>query len=105
MDSGPRQIALLEDLLRHEGWKLYEANIAANIEIVKECIISKTDTDGLDLTDTEVDGLRERLGYLEELKETPKSMIEVLKGQMKQELPADDADPYPTSIEDIINAH
>lgn len=102
MDPETRQIALLEDLLRHEGWKLYEANIQANIEIVKKCIISKTDTEGMDLTDIEVDGLRERLGYLEELKETPKSIIEVLKGQMKQPLPEDDADPYAKSIEDLL---
>jgi len=104
MDKETRQIALLEDLLRHEGWKLYEANIVANIELVKECIIGKKDADSNDLTDKQVDGLRERLGYLEELKETPKNMIEMLKGQKNQPLPEDDSDPYAKSIEDLIPA-
>ena len=102
MDQETRQIALLEDLLRHEGWKLYEANIVANIDLVKECIIGKRDAEGDTLTDKQVDGLRERLGYLEELRETPKNMIGVIKGQKQQPLPEDDSDPFAKSIKELF---
>lgn len=96
------QIVYLEDLQSSHGWQIITRICEGNIEYLDKMIIKKKDSEtGEELTDKEVDRLRDKRGYLVELMETPKNFIEKLT---QSNIPPEEFDPYYKDAKDIVEA-
>jgi len=82
-------VANFKQLLDHPGWKLFEDIVSANIEVLKDQILNGLENE----TKETIDRLRDKLKVLEEMRNTPKSMIEKLTSE-EGEIPK--VDPYLT---------
>lgn len=85
-------IAALEVMQSSTGWAILTRNIKANIAVLENQIIDKKNEDGAELSDADIDRLRDRRNYLVDLGYTPFTIINGLK-EGTIEVPQDD--PYP----------
>ncbi len=86
-DDEDRKLAResIPDLLTHNGWKLVERALDANIEYftdkLKNRIENKRDFESLD----ELYFLQDRIDYLKEFKELPKTLLEEAQPEPDEE--------------------
>ncbi len=94
-------ILALKALIAQPGWAIITRICKGNIKYLASQIIEKRDGEtGRILTEDEVDRLRDKRGYLKELKDTPEKYIERLEsGYVEPE----QYDPYYNDPKDIIN--
>lgn len=92
-------IAHLEVMTATAGWHIMKQIIEGNLATLERCIVLKQDTDGKVLDDKQCDELRMKHGYLEELKDKPKFLIEQFKKQVGFEIPT--YDPYATEAKQL----
>lgn len=87
-------VASFKLLLDNPGWQLMEQILESNIEAAKGMILRGTE----DETKESIDRLRDRLYAYEDIKNTPRDMIEKLTQDNDPE--EESADPYET-VEDL----
>lgn len=85
--------AYLEQMIVTPGWKLMEAVLNANIEVLGEQIISKADVAGTQLTDADVELLRVQHAQIKQLLKKPSVLIAQYKGDNRPSTMAE-YDPY-----------
>jgi hypothetical protein len=73
------------------GWQIVVSIIKENIRLLDQQIIKKVDTEGIPLTDAEVDHLRDLRNINEEVMNTPDGYIEDLTKDTQED---SDPDPY-----------
>ncbi len=90
-----REAALVSfsGLLTHPGWKLFEQITEANIEVVKELILTGKNLDGKVATEDEMDRLRDKLQVYRDQMNTPKMMIKSFESSESEE---PNLDPFQT---------
>jgi hypothetical protein len=97
-DAG-QHIAELTALLHTSGWAILKKIFNQNIEVLERQIIKKIDGQtGKELTDIEVDRLRDKLGYLEEVIGTPENYIKQLK---ESDVEPENFDPFFSSMSEM----
>lgn len=84
-------ITALESLKSNSGWQFLTQIFEENLKYLSNQIIEKIDGDGKPLTDSEVDIIRYKYGYLKELLNKPDEFLEKLT---RTETEQEDLDPY-----------
>lgn len=101
-DKAASTIAALEQLKMTEGWKVVCQVIDGNIEALEAQILDRKDAaTGRVLTEAEVDQLRDKRGYLLEVRETPDKYILHLR---RTDDPGESFDPYAKTPAETILA-
>lgn len=95
-----QQVLDLENLISMSGWAIIVGIMDRNIEALEESILEKEQF-GISLTEKDVDRLRDKRGYLIELKETPSKYIAKIA---REGTAPEEFDPYHTNAQDIINS-
>lgn len=85
------RVLALEQLVASQGWKIVLEQIEGNVSVLEEQILTKRDAAGKALTDAEVDQLRDKRGYLVELRRMPEKLLTSFKDDPGEE---QDFDPY-----------
>ena len=97
--SAEEQIASLQTLLHNPGWGVVCGIFKQNVEVLQTQIIKKIDGEmGRVLTELEVDRLRDKLGYLEEVIDTPTNYIHKLR---KEKTVPVSFDPFFRSVDEM----
>lgn len=86
-------VVALQSLKMNAGWQFLEQLLRINMKELSESIISKQDYSKKPLTDGEVDVLREKYRYLDELLSKPDEFMNRLSVQ-NEESGAENLDPY-----------
>lgn len=94
-DENIRILAALQSLEVNAGWTFLTQLFEKNKEYLAKSIIDKTDEQGNTLSDAQVDVLRMKHAYLNELLQTPSKWIKRLA---REAPPDDDLDPYHKEI-------
>lgn len=84
-------ITALQTLETNQGWQFLVQVFQANIDFLTKQIITKKDVDGSVLTDQQVDLLRDKLEFQQEIVSTPQKYLEKLIKEPSENL---DLDPY-----------
>lgn len=85
-----RAVAAFTNLINNEGWKLLEQIWNENIDVLRQQLEEGL---GKDETKSDIDRVRDKLGLLREIKNTPRTMIKKLESS---EGGAPSADPFET---------
>ncbi len=85
------RVLALQQLIGSQGWKIVLEQIEGNISVLEESILTKTDPAGKRLSDDEVDQLRDKRGYLVELRRMPEKLLSIFQADSGTEK---DFDPY-----------
>lgn len=95
--SNPREnsriVVALQTLKTNAGWQFLEQILRVNMKDLSENIITKLDYNKKVLTDEEVDVLREKYRYLNELLNKPEEFIKKLSIENEENV-VEDLDPY-----------
>lgn len=83
----------LEAMVLSPGWKLMEAVLNANLAVLAEQIINKSEIDGTLLTDADVELLRVQHAQIKQLLKKPQMLIDQYGGKNKPSVMAE-YDPY-----------
>jgi hypothetical protein len=81
------------NLLNHSGWKRVVAQLNENIEFLRNRLESDEEDEKL----SDVQRVRDKLGLLKEMRNTPQNMIKKLESP---EIEASNPDPFDT-VEDV----
>ncbi len=90
-------ILALEDLRHHPGWKILTQLWDQNVADLEQSIIYKMQGE-VALSDIEVDRLRDKLGYLRNVIETPNKYVIMLR---RSDTPPKNFDPYAVDVKEI----
>ena len=82
-----------KNLLKHAGWQQLVQIIEANVEVVREQILSGTDERGEKIAEEEMATMRVNLRIHEEVKNIPSKFIKDYSANEGEE---PDVDPFPT---------
>lgn len=92
-DEALARLAALQGLLVNEGWKVLVEEMEKNLAVLGNQIIKKVDLDGkTPISDGDADRLRDKHGYLSELKELPERLMAFYRSEDPEK---EDFDPYP----------
>lgn len=89
-EASGRALAL-QQLIGSQGWKIVLEQIEGNVSVLEESILTKTDAAGKALSDAQVDQLRDKRGYLVELRRMPEKLLSIFQADSGTEK---DFDPY-----------
>ncbi len=96
-NSNAAIILALQDLKNHPGWKILTQLWDQNIADLEKSIIYKMQND-VPLSEIEVDRLRDKLGYLNNVIETPDKYVIMLR---RSDTPPKNFDPYAVDVKEI----
>jgi hypothetical protein len=92
-------IIQLQALMLSDGWQIVRKVTNENIRVLEEQILEKRDGK-VELTEEQVDRLRDKRGFLKDLAEFPERFISIL--QQKAVKP-EEYDPYYSDAKELIN--
>lgn len=96
-------ITALQDLQASEGWAILVNNLEANVKYLEMQIVDKVDSYNNEITEEEVDRLRDKREFMRDLLKTPQTFINQLANEV--DTGSDHLDPYHTDIKEMNAQH
>lgn len=94
-----QMIGQLRDLKNNEGWKILMRVFDNNIKHLEDLILDGLWLDGKPASESQMDRLRDKRGYMKDLRKSPDNLIKQLDQQ--PETVVDELDPYYTDMKQV----